>query len=241
MRVAVGRICTGERPRLSCVLMLLSTSPATTPRPIESCAPIELPARACHARQAAESHRGLLHARNDSGTRHGPLGSFLWGHAWRGGCRQPSRREGIVVQGSAPLIMHSNPSSLVATPPVAFRPPRTATRAQIRGAGYSYRSIRDGRSGAEPLRNGALIGSQHFSQHYSQQCSQTRSRDGFFGSTITQWKGMRAPATHSNTHRPRSCEWKGSVAATRRGVVPVVVDGPAHGHDRVWRAMGESP
>jgi hypothetical protein len=83
--------------------MLFSTSPAMTPRPIESCAPLALPGRAWRARQVAESHRGLLHARNDSGTRHGPLGSFLWSHAGRGGCRQPSGSEGLVVQGSTPL------------------------------------------------------------------------------------------------------------------------------------------
>jgi hypothetical protein len=83
--------------------MLFSTSPATTPRPVESCAPLGLPGRAWRARQAAESHRDLLHARNGSGTRHGPLGSFLWGHAGRGGCRQPGGSEGIVVPGSTPL------------------------------------------------------------------------------------------------------------------------------------------
>jgi hypothetical protein len=59
---------------------------------------------------------------------------------------------------------------------------------------------RQGRSGVESSRNGALIDSQHFSQERSQQCSQTSSWDGFFGSTIMQWKGLRAPAAHSNTH-----------------------------------------
>ena len=83
--------------------MLFSTSPVTMPKPVESCAPLALPGLAWHARLAAESHRGLLHARNGSGTRHGPLGSFLWGRAWREGCRQPSGSEGIVVPGSTPL------------------------------------------------------------------------------------------------------------------------------------------
>jgi hypothetical protein len=111
-------------PSISCVLMLFSTLPATTPKPIESCAPLELPARAWHARQAAESHRGLLHARNGSGTRRGPLGSFLWGHAGRGGCRQPSGSEGIVVQGSTPLD-HAQ-QSLVASCDTASCLPATA-------------------------------------------------------------------------------------------------------------------
>ena len=127
MRVAVGCICPrapGERPSTGCVLMLFSTLPAMTPKPIESCAPSKLPARAWHARQAAESHRDLLHARNDPRTRHGPLGSSPWGHAGRGGCRQPSGSEGIVVPGSTPLG-HAQ-QSLIAGCDTAGRLPATA-------------------------------------------------------------------------------------------------------------------
>ncbi len=103
-RLAVSTVAPlAKDPSTGCVLMLFSTSPVTMPKPVESCAPLALPGRAWHARQAAESHRGLLHARNGSGTRHGPLGSFLWGRAWREGCRQPSGSEGIVVPGSTPL------------------------------------------------------------------------------------------------------------------------------------------
>jgi len=40
---------------------------------------------------------------NESGTRRGRVGSFLSGHFLRGGCRQPSGSEGIVVQGSTRL------------------------------------------------------------------------------------------------------------------------------------------
>ena len=111
--------------------------------------------------------------------------------------------KGSLCRGQPPSIMHSNPSLLVATPPVAFRP-RAATRTPIRGAGETYRWTRDGRSGAEPLRNGAPIDSQHLSQEHSQQCSQTRSRGDFFGSAITQGRVCAAPATHSNTHRHHS-------------------------------------
>ena len=103
-RLAVSTVAPlAKDPSTGCVLMLFSTSPVTMPKPVESCAPLALPGLAWHARLAAESHRGLLHARNGSGTRHGPLGSFLWGRAWREGCRQPSGSEGIVVPGSTPL------------------------------------------------------------------------------------------------------------------------------------------
>src|ERR1035438_6242822 len=63
--------------------------------------------------------------------------------------------KGSLCRGQPPSIMHSNSSSPVATPPVAFRPPRTATRTHIWGAGYSYQWTRDGWSGAEPLCDGA--------------------------------------------------------------------------------------
>ena len=114
----------GQDPTISCDLMLCSTSPATTPKPIESCAPLGLPGRAWRARQAGESHRGLLHARNGSGTRRVRLGSSLWGHAWRGGCRQPSGSEGIVAQGSTRLG-HA-PQSLIASCDTAGCLPVTA-------------------------------------------------------------------------------------------------------------------
>ncbi len=113
--------------------------------------------------------------------------------------------KGSLCRGQPPSIMHGHPSLPVATPPVAFRPPRAATRTQIRGAGYSYQWTRDGRSGAEPLRDGAPIDSQHFSQQHSQQCSQTSSWDGFFSS-----------ATHSNTHRSRSEPYAWRVRSPRR-------------------------
>jgi hypothetical protein len=73
-----------------------------------------------------------------------------------------------------------------------------------------------------------------------------------FGSTITEGR-LCAPGrsqNHSQQHSQEHsqaqvtalCEWKGSVGASHRAsVVPVVVDGPAHGHDRVWCAMGENP
>ena len=64
-------------PSIGCVLMLLSTSPATTPRPIESCAPLGLPGAPGAARQAAESHRGhfTLETGQERGT--GRLGRFF--------------------------------------------------------------------------------------------------------------------------------------------------------------------
>ncbi len=192
-----------KTPSTGCV-MLFSTSPATTPRPIESCAPSGLPVRAWRARETAESHRGLLHARNGSGTRHGPLGSFLWGPAWRGGCRQPSGSKGSLCRGQPPSIMHSNPSLPVATPPVAFRRLLTATRTQIRGAGYSCQWTRDGWSGAEPLRDGALIDSQHFSQQHSQQHPQTSSRDGFFGSRARIRLDLACSGANRNLRPDRS-------------------------------------
>jgi len=92
--------------------------------------------------------------------------------------------KGSLCRGQPPSVMHSSPSLPLATLPFVFRPPRTATRTQIRGAGFSYRWTRDERSGAEALSDGAPIDSQHFSQQCSQQCSQTRSREGFFGSAI---------------------------------------------------------
>jgi hypothetical protein len=96
--------------------------------------------------------------------------------------------KGSLCRGQPPSVMHSNPSLLVATPPDAFRPPRTATRTPIRGAGFSYRWTRDQRSGVEPLSDGALIDSQHFSQEHSQ----TSSWDGSSGSAITQCGSARA-------------------------------------------------
>ena len=149
-----------------------------------------------------------------------------------------------LCRGQAPSIMHSDPSLPVATPPVAFWRPRAATRTQIRGAGYSSRWTRDGRSGVEPLSDSALIDSQHFSQEHSQQCSQTSSRGDFIGRE-SRSAALRGPATHSNTHsnthspRSRPCGWKGSVGATRGAVsAPVVANGPADGHDRVRRTCG---
>ncbi len=119
--------------------------------------------------------------------------------------------KGSLCRGQPPSVMHCNPSLPVATPPVAFRQPRTATRTQTRGAGFSYRWTRDERSGAEPWRDGALIDSQHFSQQHSQQCSQTRSRNGLLVRRSRR-EGSAPPAahrithsnTHRNTHRPRS-------------------------------------
>jgi hypothetical protein len=111
--------------------------------------------------------------------------------------------KGSLCRGQPPSIMHSNPSLLVATLPDAFRPPRTATRTPIRGAGFSYRWTRDQRSGVEPWRDGAPIDSQHFSQEHSQQHSQTSSRDGFFGSAITQC-GSARPGNSQQHSQQRS-------------------------------------
>jgi hypothetical protein len=112
--------------------------------------------------------------------------------------------KGSLCRGQPPSIMHSNPSLLVATPPVAFRP-RAAPRTPIRGAGETYRWTRDGRNGAEPLRNGAPIDSQHLSQQHSQQCSQTRSRGDFFGRQSRRGGSARTGNSqqHSQQHSQR--------------------------------------
>ena len=148
-----------------------------------------------------------------------------------------------LCRGQAPSIMHSDPSLPVATPPVAFWRPRAATRTQIRGAGYSSRWTRDGRSGVEPLSDSALIDSQHFSQEHSQQCSQTSSRGDFIGresrSAALAARQLTATLTATLTAPGQACGWKGSVGATRGAVsAPVVANGPADGHDRVRRTCG---
>jgi hypothetical protein len=149
--------------------------------------------------------------------------------------------KGSLCRGQPPSIMHGHLSLPVATPPVAFRPPRTPTRTQIRGARYSCQWTRDGRSGAEPLRDGAPIDSQHLSQEPSQQCSQTSSRDGFSGSTITQCGSARPGNSqqHSQDYSQQHSQDYSQIQVTalwmeglgrsdgRGGVAPIVVDGPA--------------
>src|SRR5208282_5637505 len=62
--------------------------------------------------------------------------------------------------------------------------------------------------GGAESNHGAIVRSPTHSTSYSS--SHRRARG-------TQWKGLRAPATHSNTHRPRSqpCEWRGSIESSR--------------------------
>jgi len=248
-RVAVGRIWPlaplGKDPSVGCVLMLFSTLPATTPRPVESCAPSELPRRAWHARQVAESHRGVYFALETGQERAtGRLGRFFGVTLGVEAVGSQAGAKGSLCRGQAPAIMHSDPSLPVAPPPVAFRRSRAAMRTQIRGARYSYQWKRDGRSRAEPFRDGAPIDSQHLSQQHSQM----GSRDDFFGSTITQCGSARPGDSQQHSQDYSQQHSQTQVAAlwmkglgrsdARGGVVPVVVAGLADGHDRVRRTSG---
>jgi len=177
--VAIGRICprgTGERP----------------PAPVASCCSRPRPRR----RQGQSSHvrpQGCLCAPGALGRRQRAIGVyFTLETVQERGTGRLSRLFGVTLgveavgsqagakgslcRGQPPSIMHSNPSLLVGTPPVAFRRLLTATRTQIRGAGYSCQWTRHGWNGAEPLSDDALIDSQHFSQQHSQQHSQEHSQ-----------------------------------------------------------------
>jgi hypothetical protein len=242
-------------PSTSCVLMF-STSPATTPRPIESCAPGALPARAGHARRAAGSRRGLLHARNGSGTRRGPLGSFLWGHAWRGGCRQPSGSEGIVGQGSTPLD-HAQ-QSLIAGCDTAGCLPATAGCHEDADSGSRGDLPVDARR-AERSRAIAQWCADRLTAPLTAPLTATLTAvltdeiaGRFFRSTITQGRvcahrqltaTLTATLTGTLTAPGQSpVSRRARVGATPGGgAAPVVVDGQAHATIPVRRAMGESP
>jgi hypothetical protein len=146
--VAIGRICprgTGERP----------------PAPVASRCSRPRPRR----RQGQSSHvrpQGCLCAPGTLGRRQRAIGVYftLETVQERGTGRlgrlfgvtlgveavsSQAGAKGSLCRGQPPSVMHSSPSLLVATPPVVFRPPRTATRTQIRGAGFSYRWTRDER------------------------------------------------------------------------------------------------
>jgi len=127
----------------------------------------------------------------------GRLGRLFWVTLGVEAVGSQAGAKGSLCRGQPPSLMHGHLSLPVATPPVAFRL-RAATRTQIRGTGETYRWTRDGRSGAEPLRNGASIDSQHFSQEHSQ----TSSRYGFSGSAITQCGTARPGSSqqHSQQH-----------------------------------------
>ena len=175
VRVAVDGVCyraTGERPRAS----------------VASCCSRPRPRR----RQGQSSHvrpQGCLGAPGALGRRQRAIGVYftLETVEERGAGRlgrlfgvtlgveavgSQAGAKGSLCRGQPPSVMHSSPSLLVATPPVVFRPPRTATRTQIRGAGFSYRWTRDERSGTESFRDRAPIDSQHLSQEHSQEHSQ---------------------------------------------------------------------
>ena len=211
--------------------MLFSTSPATTPGPIESCAPLGLLVRAWRVRQAAESHRGLLHARNGSGTWRGPLGSFLWGHAERGGYRQPSGSEGIVVPGSTPLD-HAQQSLIAGCDTAGCLPAAGCPEDADSG------SRGDVPVDARRTERGRAI---------AQWCADrlTALLTATLTAVLTEEFAERflPSATHSNTHRSRSepCVRRGAVAATRVAVsFPSSLAADAR-RDRVWRGAGESP
>jgi hypothetical protein len=77
------------------------------------------------------------------------------------------------------------------------------------------------------------------------------ARTTFFGSTITVEGCARSGSSQQHSQQPSQQHSQIQVTAlwmeglgqsdARGGAAPVVVDGPAHGHDRVWRAMGEDP
>jgi hypothetical protein len=193
---------------------------ATTPRSIASCALLELPVRAWRARLAAESRRGLLHARNGSGTRRGPLGSSLWGHAGRGGCRQPRGSEGIAVQGSI-LLDHARPSLIASCDTAGGLP-----------AAGCHEEADSGSSGDVPVGARRAERSRAITRWCADRLTALltatltdRDRGAISSVDNHAGNGLRAPATHrnthSNTHRPssRPCGWKGSVGATP-GAVP---------------------